>query len=134
MRPEDEALKQAQLKHMKRLATGMLLLATAIFIVARLFEPQFPWLGFVRATAEAGMASFAHHLPDTVSEAELLELLAGLPRGWREAVVLRHVEGLPYAEVAEVLGRPVGTVKTHVHRGVRQLREDLEAREERVRG
>jgi RNA polymerase sigma-70 factor (ECF subfamily) len=46
-------------------------------------------------------------------------------------VVLRHVEGLPYAEVAEVLGRPVGTVKTHVHRGVRQLREQL-AREERV--
>jgi RNA polymerase sigma factor (sigma-70 family) len=60
------------------------------------------------------------------------ELLAGLPRGWREAVVLRHVEGLPYTEVAEVLGRPVGTVKTHVHRGVRRLREDLAAREERV--
>jgi RNA polymerase sigma factor (sigma-70 family) len=66
-------------------------------------------------------------------ERELLaRLLAELPRGWREAVVLRHVEGLPYAEVAEVLGRPVGTVKTHVHRGVRQLREHLEAREERV--
>jgi len=62
------------------------------------------------------------------------ELLAALPRGWREAVVLRHVEGLPYAEVAEALGRPVGTVKTHVHRGVRQLRENLQAREERVRG
>ena len=62
----------------------------------------------------------------------LAELLAGLPRTYREAVVLRHVEGLPYAEVAEVLGRPVGTVKTHVHRGVRQLRDDLERREERV--
>jgi RNA polymerase sigma factor (sigma-70 family) len=60
------------------------------------------------------------------------ELLAGLPRGQREAVVLRHVEGLPYAEVAEVLGRPVGTVKTHVHRGVRQLRERLEAGKERT--
>ena len=59
-------------------------------------------------------------------------LLATLPRGWREAVVLRHVEGLPYAEVAEVLGRPVGTVKTHVHRGVRQLREQLRQREERT--
>ena len=59
-------------------------------------------------------------------------LLAGLPRGHREAVVLRHVEGLPYAEVAEVLGRPVGTVKTHVHRGVRQLRERLEAGKERT--
>jgi RNA polymerase sigma factor (sigma-70 family) len=59
-------------------------------------------------------------------------LLAGLPRGQREAVVLRHVEGLPYAEVAEILGRPVGTVKTHVHRGVRQLRERLEAGKERT--
>ena len=59
-------------------------------------------------------------------------LLAGLPRGQREAVVLRHVEGLPYAEVAEVLGRPVGTVKTHAHRGVRQLREQLRQREERT--
>jgi RNA polymerase sigma-70 factor, ECF subfamily len=59
-------------------------------------------------------------------------LLAGLPRPYREAVVLRHVEGLPYGEVAEVLGRPVGTVKTHVHRGVRQLRVMLERREERV--
>ena len=62
----------------------------------------------------------------------LAELLAGLPRAYREAVVLRHVEGLAYAEVAEVLDRPVGTVKTHVHRGVRQLRDDLERREERV--
>jgi RNA polymerase sigma factor (sigma-70 family) len=59
-------------------------------------------------------------------------LLAGLPRPYREAVVLRHVEGLPYGEVAEVLGRPVGTVKTHVHRGVRQLRVMLERRKERV--
>ena len=60
-------------------------------------------------------------------------LLAGLPRPYREAVVLRHVEGLPYSEVAEVLGRPVGTVKTHVHRGVRPLRQELEARKERTR-
>jgi RNA polymerase sigma factor (sigma-70 family) len=76
--------------------------------------------------------------PDQLAERrqereQLAELLAGLPRGWREAVVLRHVEGLAYAEVAEVLGRPVGTVKTHVHRGVRQLRATLEAREERTR-
>ena len=61
----------------------------------------------------------------------LAELLAGLPRGQREAVVLRHVEGLAYAEVAEVLGRPVGTVKTHAHRGVRQLRVELEARKDK---
>ena len=83
----------------------------------------------VAAPAAAEPAQVA----ERVQERELLAaLLASLPRHWREAVVLRHVEGLPYAEVAEVLGRPVGTVKTHVHRGVRQLREDLERREERV--
>ena len=85
------------------------------------------------------VAAPAASQPDQLAERrqerkQLAELLATLPRGWREAVVLRHVEGLPYAEVAEALGRPLGTVKTHVHRGVRQLREDLEAREERVRG
>jgi len=83
------------------------------------------------------VAAPATSQPDQLAERRqerelLVELLAGLPRGWREAVVLRHVEGLPYAEVAEVLGRPVGTVKTHVHRGVRQLRERLEAGKERT--
>jgi RNA polymerase sigma factor (sigma-70 family) len=83
----------------------------------------------VAAPAAAEPAAVAERGPDREL---LVELLAALPRGWREAVVLRHVEGLPYAEVAEVLGRPVGTVKTHVHRGVRQLREHLEARTEGV--
>ena len=83
----------------------------------------------VPAPAAAEPAAVA----ERVQERELLAgLLAGLPRAYREAVVLRHVEGLPYGEVAEVLGRPVGTVKTHVHRGVRQLRVMLERREERV--
>jgi RNA polymerase sigma factor (sigma-70 family) len=83
----------------------------------------------VAASAAAEPAAVAERGQDREL---LVELLAALPRGWREAVVLRHVEGLPYAEVAEVLGRPVGTVKAHVHRGVRQLREDLEARTEGV--
>jgi RNA polymerase sigma-70 factor (ECF subfamily) len=83
----------------------------------------------VAAPAAAEPAAVAERHEDTERWAELL---AALPRGWREAVVLRHVEGLPYAEVAEVLGRPVGTVKTHVHRGVRQLREQLRQREERT--
>jgi RNA polymerase sigma-70 factor (ECF subfamily) len=83
----------------------------------------------VAAPADAEPAQVA----ERGQERELLVgLLAALPRPYREAVVLRHVEGLPYAEVAEVLGRPVGTVKTHVHRGVRQLRVELENRKERV--
>ncbi|MEK7701288.1 MAG: sigma factor-like helix-turn-helix DNA-binding protein, partial [candidate division NC10 bacterium] len=41
---------------------------------------------------------------------------------YRAAVVLRHVEGLSYAEIAGVLAQPEGTVKANVHRGLGLLR------------
>jgi len=48
--------------------------------------------------------------------------VACLPARYREAVVLRHVQDLSYAEIADVLGQPVGTVKANVHRGLKILR------------
>jgi RNA polymerase sigma-70 factor (ECF subfamily) len=53
---------------------------------------------------------------------ELAARVAGLPPRYREAVVLRHVQELSYAEVADALGQPVGTVKANVHRGLKLLR------------
>jgi RNA polymerase sigma-70 factor, ECF subfamily len=52
----------------------------------------------------------------------LAALLAALPERYRVPVVLRHVDDLSYAELAEVLGRPEGTVKAQVHRGLAMLR------------
>ena len=46
---------------------------------------------------------------------------------YRAAVVLRHVDGLSYPEAAAALGRPEGTVKAQVHRGIALLRTMLEA-------
>jgi RNA polymerase sigma-70 factor (ECF subfamily) len=57
---------------------------------------------------------------------ELARLLLGLPLRYRPAVVLRHVEGLGYDEIATILEQPVGTVKANVHRGVGLLRAALE--------
>jgi RNA polymerase sigma-70 factor (ECF subfamily) len=48
--------------------------------------------------------------------------VACLPARYRDAVVLRHVQDLSYAEAAEVLGQPVGTVKANVHRALKMLR------------
>ncbi len=48
--------------------------------------------------------------------------VACLPQRYREAVVLRHIHELSYAEAAEALGQPVGTVKANVHRGLKMLR------------
>ncbi|GAA5141832.1 RNA polymerase sigma factor [Pseudonocardia adelaidensis] len=50
------------------------------------------------------------------------ELLARLPETQRTAVVLRHVEDLQTGEVAEVLGCPEGTAKSHISRGLKKLR------------
>jgi RNA polymerase sigma-70 factor (ECF subfamily) len=52
----------------------------------------------------------------------LAGLLAGLPELYRVPVVLRHVDDLSYAELAEILGRPQGTLKAQVHRGLAMLR------------
>jgi RNA polymerase sigma-70 factor (ECF subfamily) len=52
--------------------------------------------------------------------------LARLPEAQRVPVVLRHVAGLPYDDVAVALGRPVGTVKSQVSRGLAALRVSLE--------
>jgi RNA polymerase sigma-70 factor (ECF subfamily) len=54
--------------------------------------------------------------------AELATLVSGLPEHHRNAVVLRCVQGMTYAEAARVLGQPEGTVKANVHRGLVALR------------
>jgi RNA polymerase sigma-70 factor (ECF subfamily) len=63
------------------------------------------------------------------SAAEMRCLVASLPASYRDAVVLRHVQQLSYAEAASVLGRPEGTVKSDVHRGLGLLRLALAERE-----
>ena len=60
-------------------------------------------------------------------------LLLTLPPAYRIAVVLRHVDGLSYPELAIALGRPEGTVKAQVHRGLALLRTAFEAAQRRER-
>jgi RNA polymerase sigma-70 factor (ECF subfamily) len=50
-------------------------------------------------------------------------LVLGLPERYRLPVLLRHVDGLSYDEMSEILGRPEGTLKAQVHRGVALLRD-----------
>jgi RNA polymerase sigma factor (sigma-70 family) len=59
-------------------------------------------------------------------------LLSGLPDRYRLVVGLRHVDGLSYAELAETLGRPVGSVKSDVHRGTQLLRAAYDAEQRSV--
>jgi RNA polymerase sigma-70 factor (ECF subfamily) len=63
---------------------------------------------------------------DAERRGRLALAVLALPERYATAVVLRHIQGLSYAEAADVLDQPVGTTKSDVHRGLRLLREALE--------
>ena len=68
----------------------------------------------------------AHLAVDAVADrAAIDEALAALPEDFRLAVVLRDVADLDYAEIAEALGIPPGTVKSRIARGRAQLVQAL---------
>jgi RNA polymerase sigma factor (sigma-70 family) len=64
---------------------------------------------------------------DSADSALLVGLLRELPEHHRVPVVLRHVVGLSYAEIATVLDCPVGTAKANVARGLDRLRANAAA-------
>ena len=56
---------------------------------------------------------------------EIEAAIARLRPEYRSCILLRHVEGRPYEEIAEILGLPLGTVKTYIHRARNELRLSL---------
>jgi RNA polymerase sigma-70 factor (ECF subfamily) len=52
----------------------------------------------------------------------LSRLVAELPERYRAAVILRHIAGFGYNDLADLLHQPVGTIKANVHRGAKLLR------------
>lgn len=64
-------------------------------------------------------------LMELFSEAEVVDAVEALPDAYRMAVLLADVEGFSYKEIAEILGVPVGTVMSRLHRGRKALQKAL---------
>ncbi len=93
--------------------------------------------GSPNATSASEVEATSFELADT-GESALDELtarelgsaieqaIAKLRPEYRNCIMLRHVEGRSYEEIAATLDLPLGTVKTYIHRARHQLREALE--------
>jgi RNA polymerase sigma-70 factor (ECF subfamily) len=51
--------------------------------------------------------------------------LAALPSEFRIPLVLKEIDGLKYQEIAEIIGCPIGTVRSRIHRARAELRQRL---------
>jgi RNA polymerase sigma-70 factor, ECF subfamily len=70
------------------------------------------------------------HVEDSVTaRVDIARALAALPEEYREAVAMHDLGGVPYEEIARITGAKMGTVKSRISRGRRQLAELLEHRD-----
>lgn len=56
---------------------------------------------------------------------QIEQAIGGLREEYRTVILLRHVEGYAYDEIADIMDLPLGTVKTYLHRARAELRESL---------
>ena len=93
--------------------------------VVNLVRSQFRRRKVERAYLQREGAAPAEPAPDFGARGEMWEVLQSLPERNRTAIVLRYYEDLSEARTAEVMGCPVGTVKSLVSRGIERLRGEM---------
>jgi RNA polymerase sigma-70 factor (ECF subfamily) len=83
------------------------------------------WYLYDRLGASGVEASAETEVLDRLPDEDVQRALEALPERFRMAVLLADVEGFSYREIAEILGVPIGTVMSRLHRGRKALQKAL---------
>lgn len=122
------ATKGHQLRDPSKVKTWLFTTLHRLFLQQRRRASRFPHLdiGTVDLEIEAHVSS-PRHEPDA---RQVLHALAEVDESFQAAVALFYLHQHSYQEIAEILGVPLGTVKSRISRGIAQLRQLLHLDEE----
>ena len=93
-------------------------------------DPASDWTWGTDPLAPAARSAESEAL-DKITDSAILSALRELPQEFRTAIWLADVEGYPYREVAALMGTPLGTVMSRLHRARGKLRHSLAAQASR---
>ena len=117
------AAKGHQLRDVTKVKTWLFTTLHREFLGSRRRQTRFPHVELEYAAAELPVVS-----PATINQLDseqLLEALGQLDEIYRAAIMLFYLEDYSYNEIAEILGIPLGTVKSRLTRGLEKLHQSL---------